>query len=100
MLNEIGTKMCDATKPLRKKVTCSKNEKIDKIIKSCVVTLSGFGILIFIPSAIFHAVEGWTFLECVYYCIVTLTTVGFGDFVAGNSDTSMVVNIKYIQISL
>ncbi|KAJ8309319.1 hypothetical protein KUTeg_014193 [Tegillarca granosa] len=37
-------------------------------------------------TAIFYAVEGWTFLECVYYCIVTLTTVGFGDFVPGIDD--------------
>jgi hypothetical protein len=28
--------------------------------------------------------EGWTFVESFYYAFVTLTTIGFGDFVAGN----------------
>lgn len=28
--------------------------------------------------------EEWTFIEGVYYSFITLTTVGLGDYVAGN----------------
>lgn len=37
--------------------------------------------MIFIPSGIFYATEDWTYGQSIYYCFVTLTTVGFGDFV-------------------
>ena len=36
-----------------------------------------------IPAVIFMYVEGWTFVDSLYYTFVTLTTIGIGDFVAG-----------------
>jgi potassium channel subfamily K len=33
-------------------------------------------------AAIFTAVEGWSFCDCLYFCIVTTLTIGFGDFYA------------------
>ena len=47
--------------------------------------------MIFIPAGIFYATEDWTYGQSIYYCFVTLTTVGFGDFVpaiAGSSRDS------------
>ena len=29
----------------------------------------------------FHAVEKWSWLDAYYFCVVTLTTVGYGDIV-------------------
>ena len=44
--------------------------------------------LIIIPAICFYAVEyiyleneKWTFLTCIYFVMITLTTVGFGDYV-------------------
>jgi hypothetical protein len=45
--------------------------------------IPGFVIFIFLPTGVFMHFEGWTFVESLYYAFVTLTTIGFGDFVAG-----------------
>ncbi|KAJ3630765.1 hypothetical protein MTP99_011939 [Tenebrio molitor] len=43
----------------------------------------GFTFFIFLPSAFMVLFEGWEYDVAVYYCFVTLTTIGFGDYVAG-----------------
>lgn len=37
--------------------------------------------LIAVGTFFFHAVEKWSWLNSYYFCIVTLTTVGYGDIV-------------------
>ena len=37
-------------------------------------------IVIGIGAAIFHWLEGWSWLDSVYFVVVTLTTIGYGDF--------------------
>lgn len=36
-----------------------------------------------IPPFVYMYVEGWSYLEGFYFSFITLTTVGFGDYVAG-----------------
>ena len=45
--------------------------------------------MIFIPAGIFYATEDWTYGQSLYYCFVTLTTVGFGDFVPAITGASI-----------
>lgn len=49
-------------------------------ITICLV-LPAMIILIFLPSLIFTYFEGWDYSISVYYSFVTMTTIGFGDFV-------------------
>ncbi|XP_041661802.1 potassium channel subfamily K member 2-like [Cheilinus undulatus] len=48
-----------------------------------------FGCLIFValPAVIFQHIEGWSTLESIYFVVITLTTIGFGDFVAAGSES-------------
>jgi hypothetical protein len=46
--------------------------------------LPGFVIFLILPSCIFMHFESWSFIKSFYYAFVTLTTIGFGDIVAGN----------------
>ncbi|XP_042300848.1 potassium channel subfamily K member 16-like [Sceloporus undulatus] len=43
------------------------------------------GILVFlcVPSAIFRKMEGWTYGEAIYFAFITLSTIGFGDYIIG-----------------
>ncbi|KAJ8719497.1 hypothetical protein PYW08_011672 [Mythimna loreyi] len=43
----------------------------------------GFLFFIFLPACIFMVFEGWDYVASIYYAFVTLTTIGFGDLVAG-----------------
>ncbi|KAJ3658995.1 hypothetical protein Zmor_010705 [Zophobas morio] len=43
----------------------------------------GFTFFIFLPSSFMVLFENWELDVAVYYCFVTLTTIGFGDYVAG-----------------
>ncbi|XP_032517887.2 uncharacterized protein LOC116770507 [Danaus plexippus] len=43
----------------------------------------GFLFFIFLPACIFVVFEGWDYVAGIYYAFVTLTTIGFGDLVAG-----------------
>lgn len=46
--------------------------------------IPGFLFFIFLPACIFVVFEGWDYVASVYYAFVTLTTIGFGDLVAGD----------------
>ena len=46
----------------------------------------GMGIILFImlPAIVFHHTEsGWTYLDSVYYSVVSISTIGFGDLING-----------------
>ena len=64
-----------------------KHYKSSKAMKVFVIMMIGNIFFIIIPAFMFSAMEDWSFHEAIYYVFVTLTTVGFGDFVAGKSHT-------------
>ena len=37
-------------------------------------------VFIFLPSALFWYIESWTYVDGLYYSVLSLSTVGFGDF--------------------
>lgn len=44
--------------------------------------------------------ENWTIFEGAYFCFITLSTIGFGDFVPGFSDKAWDNQVKQIACSL
>ena len=38
------------------------------------------GINVVIGAALYHWLEGWSWLDSFYFVIITLTTIGYGDF--------------------
>eukprot|EP01095_Lingulamoeba_sp_RSL-Kostka_P014777 TRINITY_DN6578_c0_g1_i1.p1 TRINITY_DN6578_c0_g1~~TRINITY_DN6578_c0_g1_i1.p1 ORF type:complete len:367 (+),score=77.06 TRINITY_DN6578_c0_g1_i1:156-1256(+) len=47
-----------------------------KILFSLLVTT----VVVLIGAAVFHALEDMTYGESVYFCIISFTTIGYGDF--------------------
>ncbi|XP_043551743.1 potassium channel subfamily K member 2-like isoform X1 [Chiloscyllium plagiosum] len=56
-----------------------------RVISTLIFILFGCLLFVAIPAIIFKHIEGWTALESIYFVVITLTTIGFGDFVAGES---------------
>lgn len=83
LLGAIGEKMARPYKKLEEKRFFPNYPKTERIVKMVVFTTACFVLFSLIPAVIFHEAEEWSYLEAWYYTIVTLTTVGFGDFVPG-----------------
>ncbi|KAL6477604.1 hypothetical protein MHYP_G00134390 [Metynnis hypsauchen] len=54
-----------------------------RVTSTILFILAGCIVFVTIPAVIFKHIEGWTALEAIYFVVITLTTVGIGDYVAG-----------------
>jgi len=37
-------------------------------------------LFITVTGAVFHWLEGWSWLDSIYFVVITFTTIGYGDF--------------------
>uniref|UniRef100_A0A8C8DRW2 Potassium channel, subfamily K, member 5b n=1 Tax=Oryzias sinensis TaxID=183150 RepID=A0A8C8DRW2_9TELE len=83
-LSELGSFFGDRAKRLSQ-VMIRKGISVKKVQFTCTALFLLWGLLVHlvIPPFVFMSVEGWTYLEGIYFSFITLTTVGFGDYVAG-----------------
>uniref|UniRef100_A0A3Q2NVL8 Potassium channel, subfamily K, member 10b n=1 Tax=Fundulus heteroclitus TaxID=8078 RepID=A0A3Q2NVL8_FUNHE len=58
-----------------------------RVTSAILFILAGCIVFVTIPAVIFKHIEGWTTLESIYFVVITLTTVGIGDYVAGGNRT-------------
>lgn len=59
-----------------------------------------FVLLILLAGALFyHKVEGWSFLDALYFSVITLTTIGYGDF-APHTAAGKIFTMLYILVGL
>ncbi|XP_067273336.1 potassium channel subfamily K member 10a [Pseudorasbora parva] len=56
-----------------------------RVASTLLFILAGCILFVTIPAIIFKHIEGWTGLEAIYFVVITLTTVGIGDYVAGGN---------------
>lgn len=52
-----------------------------------------------VGTFVFHYIEGWRLLDALYFCMITLTTIGYGDF-CPKTDFGKIFNMFYILIGL
>lgn len=83
-ISELGKFFSSRTKRLSQTLLHRRfNVKKVQLICTTLFLLWGLLFHLLIPPFIFMCMEEWTYLEGLYFCFITLTTVGFGDYVAG-----------------
>jgi hypothetical protein len=68
--------ICRAKRYMR----CKRAEATEMNLMLATGLLSS--VIITTGAAVFSRYEGWSYFDSFYYCFVTLTTIGFGDYVA------------------
>lgn len=56
-------------------------------------------IVIAVGTAFYHAVEGWMWVDSFYFSVITLATVGYGDFTP-KTTAGKLFTVVYILIGL
>jgi voltage-gated potassium channel Kch len=69
-----------------------KEPEFRSIFTLVVFTLS-------LGTVTYHSIEGWTWLDSLYFSVITLTTIGFGDL-APATDLGKIFTIIYVFIGL
>ena len=77
--NRISEGISAAVKLFERKAYNRESEKLE--IKTAIIAFILLISIIIVPAVAFHAFEKWSYFESVYFCFVTLSTIGFGDFV-------------------
>ncbi len=57
------------------------------------------GLLLVACTLFYHRVEGWGLLDSLYFCVVTLATVGYGDL-SPTTPASKIFTIVYILLGI
>ncbi|XP_077383825.1 potassium channel subfamily K member 5-like isoform X1 [Festucalex cinctus] len=93
-LSKLGSFFGDRAKRLSG-VLIRKNVPVKRVQLICTAIFLLWGLLVHlvIPPFVFMSLEGWSYLEGLYFSFITLTTVGFGDYVAGVNP-----NIEYPKL--
>ncbi|XP_006860644.1 PREDICTED: potassium channel subfamily K member 17 [Chrysochloris asiatica] len=54
-----------------------------RCLAGCGAFLSGLLLFLLLPPLLFSHMEGWNYMEGFYFAFITLSTVGFGDYMIG-----------------
>lgn len=98
MLNYLGQLLTRLSTRVNKCKLCSAKPLVNKLLNMVLIVALGLTMLFILPALAFSYIEDWTVLEALYYCFVTLSTIGFGDYIAGKLFNGIYFIHTYIYI--
>ncbi|XP_067884699.1 potassium channel subfamily K member 16 [Heterodontus francisci] len=93
-LNHVGRSLNGHLKKLEKSAQKSSNHgQVMKIFTMVFFLTFGTVLFLVLPPMVFSYVEGWTYGESFYFAFITLSTIGFGDYVVGTDPDKHYISI-------
>ncbi|XP_058847649.1 potassium channel subfamily K member 16-like isoform X1 [Acipenser ruthenus] len=84
VLNHVGKTLSSCTDRLGKRLySRGMQKKTVKILTIIFFVVIGVVLFLALPPLMFCLMEDWSYREGVYYAFITLSTIGFGDYVVG-----------------
>ena len=68
----------------------------DKSYRNLLFTTNFFIVL---GTIVYHYIEGWSWLDTLYFSLITQTTIGYGDF-STQTDLGKIFTLLYIVIGV
>uniref|UniRef100_A0A3B4AWX3 Potassium channel domain-containing protein n=1 Tax=Periophthalmus magnuspinnatus TaxID=409849 RepID=A0A3B4AWX3_9GOBI len=80
--DQLGTIFGKGIAKVEKMIKWKVSQTKIRVISTLIFILFGCLLFVALPAVIFKHIEGWSALESIYFVVITLTTIGFGDFVS------------------
>ncbi|XP_021498615.1 potassium channel subfamily K member 16-like [Meriones unguiculatus] len=82
-LNHLGTGLRAHLATLNRWEDHSRHSQFLQVLGLALFLTLGTLVILIFPPMFFSHVEGWSFQEGFYFTFITLSTIGFGDYVVG-----------------
>ena len=87
----IGDRLSAMTSWIQRRIRCRSMtaatgpgaKRCESICRAVVPASLGLLVFILLPSVVFMVVQDWDYATALYFSVISLSTIGFGDYVAG-----------------
>ncbi len=101
MFQSMGERMNKAFSVIirRLKMACGCSQTEATLFDLILTSLLTSGMVVTCGAVLYHLQEGWSFFDSLYYTFITLSTIGFGDFVALQNNKALQFRPGYVACS-
>ncbi|XP_006882080.1 PREDICTED: potassium channel subfamily K member 16 [Elephantulus edwardii] len=92
-LNHLGTGLRTHLAALERWEDPPRRPQLLQVLGLALFLTLGTLVILILPPIVFSHVEGWDFGEGFYFAFVTLSTIGFGDYVVGTDPNKHYISV-------